>query len=166
MHPIHSMSISAWRPARVRIPLKAEWEERAIYTLEGDVRSRATVSRRPAAGVPPRRRDRRCRRKQGAHFMLFGGASLASQALYLVELRVVVEGADRTGQGGMAIGPVRHRARRRGRVHPAAGELNAKAAGQGNDRMAAKAARSGSVRSHFKCHFTVTSTWVYTQRTD
>ena len=64
--------------ASVQIP--ADAEERAIYTLDGSVDDLwRPFPGRPSAGVPPGRRDRRLVPERGAHFMLFGGASLGSK---------------------------------------------------------------------------------------
>ena len=77
--PTRSMPTSGSTPgASVSIP--ADAEERAIYVLDGDVAiSGDRFPGRPAAGLPARRRDRRVVSEHGAHFMLFGGASLGSK---------------------------------------------------------------------------------------
>ena len=61
--------------------------------------------------------------RSGAHFMLFGGASLGSPRYIWWNFVSSSQGADRAGQRRVEDGPLRHRARRRRGVHSAAGEL-------------------------------------------
>ncbi len=96
--------------ASVKIP--ADAEERAIYTLEGDVFDfRRCFSSRATAGVPARRRDRRIvGRRRPFHAVRRRLARL--EALHLVEFRLVLQGAHRAGQAGMEDRPLRYRSRR------------------------------------------------------
>ncbi|MDQ0998398.1 redox-sensitive bicupin YhaK (pirin superfamily) [Phyllobacterium ifriqiyense] len=78
--------------AHIQIPANAA-EERAIYTLDGPVEIAGQIF--PADRLLAFRPGDEIiiSAPQGAHFMLFGGATLSSQALYLVEFCLFVEGA-------------------------------------------------------------------------
>ena len=73
------MSISGSTPgASVRIP--ADAEERAIYVLDGDVDDLGRpLSRRTGCWCSGRATRSSSAPSSGAHFMLFGGASLGSK---------------------------------------------------------------------------------------
>ena len=105
------------------ISIPADAEERAIYVLDGiGFHLRRSLSRKPPAGVPAGRRDRRVvRARRAFHAVRRRVARL--EALYLVEFRFVVERTHRAGQGRVENRPFRHRTGRRAGIHPPAGRL-------------------------------------------
>ncbi len=91
----------------VNIP--ADAEERAIYTLEGEVS--ISGDRFPAERLlvfRPRRRDRRVLPGWSAFYAVRRRLTRL-QALHLVEFRVIVEGTHRTGQRRVEDRPLRYR---------------------------------------------------------
>ena len=109
--------------AGASVPLDADYEERSIYVIDGEIdiagdrfgpencwySSRATGSPSARDEKPFRHSRRR------AH----GWA-----ASHLVEFRVIAQRAHRSGEGGLEIRPLRHRAGRQQRIHSAAGKIS------------------------------------------
>ena len=113
------------------MPLPDEHEDRGVYVVSGAVEiggERFEAGRmmvfRPGDRLAVKAGE------EGARLMLLGGETLGGPALHLVELRRVVEGADRGGEGGVARRRLGARALppaaggRRG-VHPGAGAVRA-----------------------------------------
>ena len=111
---------------------------RTLHNLWDHRGVRGQLRARPAAGAPAGRRasghgfDRSS--IHGLRRRADGGT-----AVHLVELRVLPTRADRRCQGGMGAGPLRHRSRRRVRVHPAARPPRCPAAGDRRGLLSLKA---------------------------
>ena len=120
--------------AGARMPIDATYEERALYTIAGHDRDRGRrVRAGPAPRAAPGRPDHRdgARRGQAARFMLFGGAPMEGPRYIWWNFVSSPPRAHRAGQGGVGARPLRHRAGRRGRLHPAAREGRRAAARHG-----------------------------------
>jgi redox-sensitive bicupin YhaK (pirin superfamily) len=87
-------------------PLDADYEERAIYVVDGEIEVAGDrfVGPRLLIFRPGDRISVRAIR--GSRMMFLGGSS-GGPALHLVEFRFLAPGADRTGQGGLEDGPFR-----------------------------------------------------------
>ncbi len=111
--------------ASVRIP--ADAEERAIYTLDGTVSisgdrfpdNRLLVFK-PGDEIV-------ISSENGAHFMLFGGASLGSESATSGGISSSSKERIEQAQGRVEDRPLRHRSRRRQGIHSAAGGLKSDA---------------------------------------
>ena len=133
--------VSAELQPGAKTAVSPEHAERAVYVADGEVAlgdrllgvGDLAVLAAGAAG-----RDRgRCRRRQGD---AAGRRADGWAAPYLVELRVVEQGAHREGEGRLARGPLRQGAGRSG-IHPAAGQVTSSPAKLG------RWARAGGVMS-------------------
>ncbi|ENR27682.1 hypothetical protein C978_00390 [Brucella suis 94/11] len=92
-----------------RFQIPPTTEERAIYTLEGNVGIGGGVfPPRPPACFPPRRRYCRAGRAGGRAYHAFRWCAPRLKALYMVEFRGFLQRAHRTGKGRMAHGPFRY----------------------------------------------------------
>ena len=128
--------------AGARMPVDPTHDERALYTIAGEIEIAGDrFGPEPAPDPAPRRRDHCHGADRGAvhavRWRADGGA-----AVHLVELRLLAPRADRGGQGGMGARPLRHRAGRRGRVHPAARERRQAASGGGRGGLPLRASRA------------------------
>ena len=109
--------------AGASLPLDADYDERALYVVDGsDRHRRRQIRARTLAGVQAGRphhhqgRDRRAFRHRRRR-------ADGRPAPHLVEFRLVAQRTHRAGQGRMGRRPFRQGAGRRDRVHPAAGEI-------------------------------------------
>jgi redox-sensitive bicupin YhaK (pirin superfamily) len=106
--------------AGARMPIEPSFEERAVYTLNGEIEiagDRFGPTPDPAAGRSDRGHGDKRRRVHALRRRADGWASL-----HLVELRFIPYRAYRASEGGMGSGPLRHCPRRRRGVHPAAAD--------------------------------------------
>ncbi len=88
------------------IPLDADYEERGIYIVSGEIDIAGDrVRRRAAAGVQARRPDHSAC-QHGVPADAAGRRADGRTAPYLVEFRFFQQGADRTSQRRLAAGPV------------------------------------------------------------
>ena len=105
------------------LPIDADYEERAVYIVSGKIEIAGDALRPgPAAGLPAGRPDRDPGRDDGPHDAPRRRPD-GRAAPHLVELRLLVEGANRAGEGRMEARPLRQRSRRREEFIPASRTL-------------------------------------------
>jgi redox-sensitive bicupin YhaK (pirin superfamily) len=98
--------------AGASVPLDPDHDERAIYTVSGEIDISGDVFE-PAQLLVFRPGDRiTIRARTDARFMMLGGGADGWTAPHLVELRLLAHGPDRAGQGRVEGGAVRQRAGR------------------------------------------------------
>src|SRR5262249_52756015 len=103
-------------------PLDPDYEERAIYLVEGEVAIAGENFEAPRLLIF-RPRDRiTVQARRRARLMFLGRLGVGGTALHLVEFRRLTSKKNRAGEGRLEVGPVRASARR-DRVHSSPGEL-------------------------------------------